>query len=211
MIGSERTERSETSADGEWSRLLKKTCKTERQSSINLLICGATICVSFRCNRIKERTHVRRCRMVALLRNSQRAINKTKPKKKAQPIKTKRRNQPEEERKSKKVGEAIIIIILLIIQKRIRCVTGGLLEFLSSDPVLAPIVKTPRGDGVCEEGPETRSWSNTQRKRRFFLLVLSVKMLQSCVQSIPSLTGCSRERRGAADVTGPRDASSGIA
>ena len=52
--------------------------------------------------------------------------------------------------------------------KRIRCVTGALLEFLSSDPVLAPIVKTPRGDGVCEEGPETRSWSNTQRKRRFF-------------------------------------------
>lgn len=58
--------------------------------------------------------------MVALLRNSQRAINKTKPKKKkAQPIKTKRRNQPkEEERKRKKVGEAIIIIILIIIQKK---------------------------------------------------------------------------------------------
>ena len=56
-------------------------------------------------------------------------------------------------------------------------------------------------------GPETRSWRRGERKRRFFLLVLSLKMLQSCVQSIiPSLTGCERERRGAADVTRPRDA-----
>lgn len=31
----------------------------------------ARICLSFRCNRIKERTHVRQCRMVALLCNSQ--------------------------------------------------------------------------------------------------------------------------------------------
>lgn len=29
-------------------------------------------------------------------------------------------------------------------------------------------MKTPRGDGVGEEGPESRSWRNTQRKRRVF-------------------------------------------
>lgn len=121
-------------------------------------------------------------------------INKTKQN---HTRKTKRRNQPRKERKKGKVGEAIII------EKKSDALLAGL-EFLSSYPVLGPIMKTPRGDGVGEEGPETRSWRNTQRKRRFFLLVLSVKMLQSCVQSIPSLTGCWRERRGAADVTGPR-------
>lgn len=66
----------------------------------------------------------------------------------------------------------------------------------------------PGVTGVFEEGP-----LEEHRERDgffFFLLLLSVKMLQSCVQSIPSLTGCERERRGAADVTGPRDALSYI-
>lgn len=68
----------------------------------------ARICVSFRCNRIKERTHVRQCRMVALLCNSQRngTINKTKQK--TQP-KDKEAKSAEERRKKGKVVEATII------------------------------------------------------------------------------------------------------
>lgn len=114
----------------------------------------AMICVSFRCNRIKERTHVRQCRMVALLCNSR----------KTEQIQQNKKTQPKDkEAKStlkRKVGEEIIIVI-----QKIRCV--WLLQFLPSYPVLAPIMKTPRGDGVGEEGPETRSWRNTQRKTFF--------------------------------------------
>lgn len=48
--------------------------------------------------------------------------------------------------------------------------------------------------------------ARTQRKIYLLLGVSLVKMLQSSVQSITSLTGCWRERSGAADVTGPSDA-----
>lgn len=85
--------------------------------------------------------------MVALLCNGQRngTINKTKQKNTAE-----RQRGEINRRKKGNFGETIII-------EKIRCVTGGLLEFLSSFPVLAPIVKTPRGDGVFEGGPGTRS------------------------------------------------------
>lgn len=76
--------------------------------------------------------------MVALLCNSQRAINKRKRKNR----KTKRGE--EEKRKEGKIGEAMIIE-----KKESDALLVGYLLFLSSsDPVLAPIMEEhPGGDG----------------------------------------------------------------
>lgn len=165
----------------------------ERHSSINLQISG----LGYVYHSAATSTHVRRYRMVALLCNNQRngTITKTKQKHNA---KRKEAKSAEERRKERVIGEAIITII----EKKNPILR--LLEFRSSYPFLAPVAKTPRGDGWVRRVRRLGA-GGRQRKRRFFLLVLSVKMLQSCVQSIPSLTGCWRKRRGAADVTGPRD------
>lgn len=57
---------------------------------------------------------------------------------------------------------------------------------------------------------DTRGWRvfglEEHRERGAFVLDRWLKMLQSRLQSILSLTGCASKRRGAADVTRPRGA-----
>ena len=104
MIESEGGESGETSADGEWSRLLrKKNVQMERQSSIKLLICG----LGYVCHSAATREKSVLMSGGAGWWRSSATINKTKQKSERQ----KRRNQPKTERK-KKLGEAIIIIII---------------------------------------------------------------------------------------------------
>lgn len=70
-IGSERGEKSEISEQGydlgDYKRGGGKRASVVHEASD----VRARICLSFRCNRIKKRTHVRQRRMVALLHESQ--------------------------------------------------------------------------------------------------------------------------------------------